>query len=241
MLAALDVGIDWDTYEVWVEPGSRSTQLVEVQPGDIIVVKVINHDVDYAETVFYDQNINVKPTTGIGNGFPRTQVVTGTNDAWDFNEAGPNFPVVIPPAVYTTGFDLANAMQAGMNAAGAANTYLVQWIEVQNLFEISATNAGAIPFNVVPATGPNNLTSLGPSIGWTIDVAAIPPATARANSSVYYSLKTGEEQKYGHPLLAGDQDVVVLESTLYGILDPNYTRRVPLSIRRSRIVTRNRG
>jgi hypothetical protein len=241
MIAALDVGIDWDTYEMWVEPGLTPTKLCNVNDGDIVVIKMINHDVDYAETVFYDQSPGVRPSPNLSSGFPITQIAAGTN-FWDFNEGGPNFAATITAATYSTGVAMANAIQAAMNAAVPFNTYAVRWIDASNVFEIEATNAGAIPFWIVPATGPNSANSIGPQIGWTQDDNnVIPPATARSNTAIYFAAKVGDEQAVGHPLLAGDQDVVVLESSLYGILDPNYGRRVPLSIRRSRIVARNRG
>jgi hypothetical protein len=240
MIAALDVGIDWDTYQIWVEPGELRTKIVPVQNGDVVVVKVINWDQDNAEPIYYGQNPLVLPPTNEGLLFPQTSIQAPAI-FFDFNEAGPNFAGVITVGVYTTGPALAAQIQAAMAAFVTVNTYQVRWLDGPKLFEIEATNAGAVPFNITPFSGPNAANSIGPQIGWTIDTAGVgTPLRARSNSVLVANVKREDHILTGHPLLAGDTDTLVLEQDLWAVLRRTYAYRVPLSIRRSRIVTRNR-
>ena len=85
MIAALDVGIDWDTYQIWVEPGELRTKIVPVQNGDVVVVKVINWDQDNAEPIYYGQNPLVLPPTNEGLLFPQTSIQAPAI-FFDFNE-----------------------------------------------------------------------------------------------------------------------------------------------------------
>ncbi|KPK66721.1 MAG: hypothetical protein AMS21_00785 [Gemmatimonas sp. SG8_38_2] len=249
LIAASDVGIDWDAYEVWIEPGQRPTLITQVQPGDIVVVKLVNNDSDNAGTVYYEQNVGVRPGTNLGLEFPPTTIAAPAN-LFDFNEAGPNFAAVVAPGIYATGAALAAALQAAIAAVAPANTYAVTSLDGARLFQIQATNAVPIPFNIVPATGPNRPVALGgtglsmaPQIGWiTDDAVGAAPWMAVSDSPVVNAVPTGGVIRNGYPLFAGETngEIVVLESNLYGILDPSHTLRVPVSVRHSRIVTRNR-
>lgn len=243
LVAATDVGIDWDTYEVWVEPGSYATKITPVIPGEIVVVKLLNLDFDNAGTVYYGYDRSVKPVTRTGWGFKPFTVVTGTNDAWDFNEGGGNLAATIAPGPYTTGAAAADAIQTAVLAAGGTNVYTFIWNDALKKFQQRAVGPTPAPFTATPATGPNAATSVKNDINWTADVAATAyPWIATANGIVVSTGITGEVESHiltGFPLVAGEPPAnLVASRDVYGILDSTHPFRVPICVRRSYIVKR---
>ncbi len=349
-LASTDVGVDWDSFEVYVEAGTVSTKIVDVRVGDVVVVKLINHDVDNAQTVFYEQSAGVAPSTfyglqfssvtvGAANntldfhefGFPPTTIGV-TNDQLDFTDEDATHNVNITNGLYTTGAALAAQIETDINlvttrtytvtystvtnlftiskttgallsltldflgaansiatdlgytatdhtgantydsdgvvrayltatvtsgvyatgvllaaavttalaAAGAANTYTATWNDALKKFELAAAT-GATSWGTSMVLAPSG-NSIGGSLGYTTDsTVTATPWTITSDNQLLNSVVGGQEYSVGFPLLAGSESTVVLERPLYARLDPDATIRVPLSVRRSRVISRVGG
>jgi hypothetical protein len=247
VIASLDVGIDWDTFEKWILPGATPTLIEAVQPGDIIVIKMTNYDVDNAAVVFYAQDRAVKPSNLDGLQFPVTNIVAGVNDALPFDEGGGPLTGIIAPGVYSDWATLAAAAAAAYTAAGnPLITYNVVGNDSTKRFTISSDKgvAGAA-FNLRWGTGvaTNAATELGFTATDVLDPNPVGPAnpTSFTGTPVLFNIAGDDYLLVGYPLFAGDDETVVCEDDLYGILEATATLPVPITVRRSRIVVRNRG
>ena len=175
-------------------------------------------------------------------GFDDTADSTGAATYDADNTIDVYYEATIASATYTTGSSLATAMTAAILATSPGNTYTVTWNNATKLFEIQAAASGAVTYRVMPATGPNSATSIGSSIGWTSDeTVSAYPWRIDSNTMHMNSVVAGVPYSVGFPLLAGKEGTVVLERSLYARLDPDATFRVPLSVRRSRIISRVGG
>lgn len=243
-IAANNVGIDWTPYEVWVEQGATPTMLVPVQRGDLVVARVMNHDEDNSSVVYLEQNSTVTPSDNIGLEFPVTTIVLGVNDTFDMNEGGPNFAVVMTAGTYATGAAFAAQLTLDINAAGLANVYLVRWDDAAKLFQITTTNVGAIQFWVTPATGPNTAISVARlAMGWLADAVSVLNAGtwgAWSDTEHTNTITPGDRFLHGHPIAGGEETVVVLTDSLYGVQKATSLLRAKMSVMLNRIVTRNR-
>lgn len=248
LIASLDVGIDWDTYEIWIKPGSGvRTLIAEVQPGDIVVIKATNYDVDNAQVVFYAQSQGVRPSKLEGLEFPPIVINAGVNDAIPFDEGGAPLTAFIAPGPYATGAALAAAAAAALTAAGnPLITYTVAFGEGTRVFTLSSDKAvaGSL-FNLRFGTGV--ATNAAAELGFTrtdqLDPNPVGPGNATSFSGipVVKTIADGDKLLVGYPLFAGDTETVVCEDSLYGTLEDGSTLPCPVTVRRSRIVVRNRG
>jgi hypothetical protein len=247
VIASLDVGIDWDTYEKWILPGTTPTLIAPIQPGDVIVVKMTNYDVDNAVVVFYAQDRAVKPSNLDGLQFPQTVITPGANDALPFDEGGGPLTGILAPGTYTDWATLATAAAAAYTAAGnPLITYNVVGNDSTKRFTISSDKAVAgSAFNLRWGTGvaTNAAAELGFAATDVLDPNPVGPAnpTSFTGNPVVFQIAGDDELLVGYPLFAGDTETVVCEEDLYGILEVTATLPVPVTVRRSRIVVRNRS
>lgn len=248
LIASLDVGIDWDTFEVWIKPGADvRTKIMNVDPGDIVVLKLTNYDVDNAQVVFYSQNQGVRPSDLKGLQFPPTIIQVGLNDALPFDEGGGALTGIIAPGTYASWADLATAAAAAYTAAGnPLITYTVVGSDATKVFTVASDKAVAgSQFNQRWGTG--LATNAASEMGFTkvdrLDPNPVGPgnATSFSGQPVVVVLADGDHPIVGYPLFAGDEETVVCEEHLWGTLEDDSTLPVPVTVRRSRIVTRNRG
>lgn len=249
IIASLDVGIDWDTFEAWIQPGASATRIVDVQPGDVVVVKMTNYDVDNAQVVFYALGQSVKPSKLEGLLYPTQVITAGVNDAIPFDEGGAPLTALIAPGTYLTGTALAAAAVAALTAAGnPLITYNAVFGEGTHRFTLSSDKAVAgSAFNLRWGTGAatNAKSELG-FTGYTLGVDLLDPNPVGPGNATSFTgnpvVKSVDGQPIvGYPLFAGDTETVVCEESLYGILAEGASLPCPVTVRRSRIVVRNRG
>lgn len=238
--------VDWDTFEVWVEPGTEPTKVTEVKNGELVVVELTNFDTDNAQTVFVGQGQAIRAPQNYGLSFVAfTLTAVGHID---FSEDGgiTELSAVIPAAGYITGDQLATVAQAAMTAAGGASAYTVTFDNVNRLFIFTSDGAGgAGTFDMLLATGSHALTtSIHGHMGFD-DTDQTGALTYSSDHPVIPTLnlegKVVSAQNplrfaNGYPVLAGDRKLLVLEQDLYALLDPISELRAPLQIMRSRIV-----
>lgn len=104
--------------------------------------------------------------TGVKAG--RIQIVSGSNDRLDVDEATTGaFAAAIAEGSYT-GVDLAAALETAINAGATDNTYTVTYDG--RLFTI-AIDTGTTAFQILITTGANPTRTIGPTIGISADTA----------------------------------------------------------------------
>lgn len=233
LMASNDIGINWDTYEAWVIPGTVPTRIVPVEKGEIIVVKLTNYDLENAGMVYYGLTPRGQRPEFSGLRYDVTIPPGGL--FLDFDEGGPPLAAAIAAGLYTAD-TLTAAIAAAMGLVGA-QVYTVDYTANKD-FRISAPGI----FALLVASGPNvGGADLFPVIGFT--------GADRGGANTY----TGDTQKYNayapdenwedksFPLFAGQSATLVLDDDLYAIPDLGHTLQVPVAVRRSRIYSLRRG
>lgn len=97
---------------------------------------------------------------------PEFPIVTGRNDAIDFNEGGGGELNATIPAGQYTGQELADAVTDAMNAVAVSNTYSCTYSTSTNKFTI-ARATGATSFSILWATGTRDTQTAATILGYS--------------------------------------------------------------------------
>lgn len=238
-MASQDVGVDWDTYQVWVEPGSQSTEIVKVSGGDLVMAKLVNLDSQGARTLFVEKARSVRAPGDYGIRFA-DRIIIATNQFIDFTEDGGITPLAatVANATYTSGAAFAAAIQAAMNAViGIVATYTVRWLTSKRSISITSDGAGGATLDILWATGANAANSIGATAGFDVSADDTGALSYTADNPIVGTVSEGDLILTGQPIYAGDEATFLLDQSLFGILESDAALRVPVQVKRARIET----